>query len=169
MATAKIQHVYECDEDRFWSEIIFGTDFNRELFIDHLQFKQWEVASFEESDTEIRREVHVQPVTGELPAMLKKVVGDNLGYTEHGVFDKKTKRYTIRIVPNRLGDKLHINAVITVASRGEGRCERTLDLDVQAKIFGVGAMVEKRIIADTRDSYDKSYSFSKSYLARTKD
>ncbi len=169
MATARIQHIYDCDEDSFWSDIVFDREYNRQLYIEHLKFKQWEVVSFEESDSQITREVVVRPVTGEMPKALAKVVGDNLGFREEGVFDKKSKRYTFRIIPNRLADKLTIEGEIYVQARGDERCERFVELTVKASVFGVGSMLEKRIIADTQESYDKGFAFACRYLAaRTK-
>lgn len=165
MATAEIHHVYECDEDTFWSDILFDQDFNRRLFLEHLAFEQWEVARFEESDSEIRREVVIRPVTGDLPKPLVALVGDNLGFREEGVFDKQRRRYTFSIIPNRLRDKLHISGEIHVEPRDGQRSERFVRLEVEAKIFGLGSVIEKRIIADTRESYDKGHAFAKKMLA----
>jgi hypothetical protein len=164
MATAKIQHEYACSADAFWKDIIFDEKFNQQLYLDHLKFKEWRMESFDEDEDEIRRTVAVHPVTGDLPKPLAKIAGDNLGYKEKGVFDKKAKRYRFEVIPNRLANKLTITGEIHVEPRGDDRCERTLDLRVDAKIFGVGSMVEKRIIEDTRQSYDKSHAFSQQYL-----
>ena len=164
MATAIIQHTYDCDEDTFWSDIVFDKSFNEKLFLGHLGFKQWEIAKLEENDDKLEREVVIRPVTGDLPKALSKLVGDNLGFREQGTFDKKAKRYRFRIIPNRLADKLRISGEIYVEARGEGRCERFVRLEVEAKIFGVGGMVEKQIIGDTKTSYEKGFAFGRDYL-----
>lgn len=165
MATAEIHHVYNCDEDTFWSDILFDDAFNRRLFLEHLAFEQWEIARFEENDDEIRREIVIRPVTGELPKALVTLVGDNLGFREEGVFDKKRRRYRFSVIPNRLREKLHIQGELYVEPRDGKRCERFVRLEVEAKIFGLGSVIEKRIIADTRESYDKGYAFAKKMLA----
>ncbi len=168
MAKVVIRHTYDCDEETFWKDILYDEAFNHRLYLEHLQFKAWKVERFEETDAEIRRAVTIQPVTGELPGPLAKLVGDNLGFREESVFDKATRRYKLRIIPNRLADKLRIEGVLRVEGRGEGRCERILELDVEAKVFGLGSMIESRIIADTQQSYDKGAAFGQRMLAERK-
>ena len=168
MATTRIQHTYDCGEDAFWSDILFNREFNKKLYLEHLKFKRWEVTQFEETDDEIRRHVEVEPVTGEIPKPLAKLVGDNLGFREEGVFDKKAKRYALKIIPNRLADKLTITCEIRTEAHSDNRCERVVDLDVNAKIFGVGSLVEKRIISDTRESYERGFAYGQEFL-KTRD
>jgi Protein of unknown function (DUF2505) len=165
MAETQIRHVYDCDEDTFWREILFDAEFNRRLYVEHLGFEQWDVLRDEDDERERRREIRVHPVTGELPAALAKVVGDNIGYTEKGVFDKRRRRYTADVIPNRMPDKLRIRAELYVEPRGDSRCERFVDLRVEAKIFGIGGLIERRILSDTIDGYDRGYAFGQRYLA----
>ena len=48
----------------------------------------------------------------------------------------------------------------------DGKVDRILDLDVKCKVFGVGKLVEKRIVDDTKKSYDDSYGYMRDELAR---
>ena len=164
MAKAKIRHTYNCSEETFWSEIFFSKEFNRKLFLEHLGFKKWEILRFDESDDTIVRELENHPVTGELPAALAKVIGDNIGFREKGTYDKTKRRYRFKITPNRLANKLSISGEIHVEPRGEERCERIVDLEVVAKVFGLGGMIEKRIIADTEDSFRRGFEFAQTQL-----
>lgn len=164
MTTAKIRHVYPCSEDTFWSDILFDQEYNRKLYLEHLGFKQWKVMKLDETDAEIRREVQVEPVTSDLPKVLAKLAGDNLGFVEKSVFDKAKKRYRFEVIPNRLADKLKIKGEIYVEARGDDACERFVELDVTAKMFGIASMVEKRIIEDTQQSYERGFAFGRDYL-----
>lgn len=164
MAHARIQHLYDCDEATFWRQVMFDEAFNSRLYLEHLHFDEWKILRLDDTETQLVREVSVRPVTGELPAPLKKLIGQNFGYRELGRFDKQARRYSFEIFPNTLPDKLHIRGDIQVTPRGESQCERTLELDVEAKVFGVGGMIEKRIIGDTRDSFDKGHRFAQREL-----
>jgi hypothetical protein len=165
MTETQIRHVYECDEDTFWSDILFDPEFNRRLYMEHLGFKEWQVVRHDDDERQIRREIRVHPVTGELPTALAKLVGDNLSYTEKGVYDKERRRYVVDVIPNRMAEKLKIHAEIYVKMLGERRCERYVDFRVDAKIFGVGGILERRIIADTIAGYDRGFSYGRKYLA----
>ncbi len=165
MARASIQQRFDCDEETFWRVLFFAEDFNRKLFLEHLKFDGWELTQYDETDAAIEREITVKPVTGPLPGPIKKLVGDNLGYRERGRYDKKTGRYRFTIVPNILPEKVDISGEIHLEVPEEGKVDRILELDVDCKVFGIGKLVEKRIIEDTKKSYDDSYGCMKEELA----
>ncbi|MCA9618771.1 MAG: DUF2505 family protein [Myxococcales bacterium] len=164
MASTRIEHTFDCDEPTFWRVLFFDADFNRKLFMEHLRFDGWDVERYEDRGDAIDRTIVVKPVTGALPAPLKKLAGDNLGYREKGRFDKKTGRYRFEVIPNTLPDKLSITGEIHLEPR-DGKIRRILDLQVKASVFGVGGLVEKRIIEDTQKSYDASYGYMQQHLA----
>ena len=100
MAKVCIVHLYDCSEERFW-ELFFDEDFNQRLFREGLQFPVYEQLSYAETETEIRRLTHVVPKVGQLPGALKKLVGDQVGYRERGVFDKRTRRFEVDVARDR--------------------------------------------------------------------
>jgi hypothetical protein len=163
MATVRIEQVFDCDEETFWRELFFDPDFNRKMFLEHLRFDGWELDRYDDDEEAIDRLIRVKPVTGPLPGPIKKVVGDNLGYREEGRYDKKTKRYRFRVIPNTRPDKVSIDGEIHVEPR-DGKVARILDLEVKVKLFGVGGLIEKRIIEDTKKSYDDSYGYMQKHL-----
>lgn len=165
MPQARIVHRYDCDEDTFWRDIFFDQAFNRRLFLEHLMFRRWDVVRFEETDDEIRRVIEIVPRTGEMPAALRKLAGDQLGFTEEGRFDRRARRHSFRIVPNRLADKILVSGEIYLQNATATSCERVVELSVEAKIFGVGGLVEKQILGDTRANYERSAEFTRAFLA----
>jgi hypothetical protein len=160
MANIRIQHIYPCDEETFWRAVFFDADFNRRLFIEHLKFKEWTLVKSDETDDTIKREVRVHPTTAELPAPLAKLVGNNLSFREEGVFDKKKKRHRYKVIPAMMPDKLAIDGEIWCEARGEGKVERFVEMNVKASVFGLGGMIERRILDDTKQSYDKGAAFA---------
>ena len=165
MADVRIEHVYDCSVDTFWERIFFDDEYNRRLFKETLQFPLWEVKKSEDRGNEVERVVECVPKLADLPAPIKKVVGDNVGYREEGVFDKKARRYRINIVPNKLGDKLSVKGDLWVEPVGEGKCKRIFNATVQAKIFGIGGMLEKRLISDLQESYATGARFTNKFIA----
>jgi hypothetical protein len=168
MADTRIEHIYNCSEDTFWNQIFFDEEYNRRLFKEALEFPVYEQTEFKETDSEVRRSIKVVPKLGPMPGPLKAVIGEGIGYVENGVLDKKTRRYTIDITPNKLADKVTIKGKLYTEPKGDGKCNRVFECTVTAKIFGVGGMLEKRVIADMQESYSRGAKFTNEYIAEKK-
>jgi len=163
MAKVHLSHLYDCAEEKFW-ELFFDDAFNQRMFQQGLQFPVYEQLSFEETETEIRRVTHVVPKVGQLPSALKKLVGDQVGYRERGAFDKRTRRFEIDVIPDKAPDRLTVRGTLRCEPVDEGKCRRVFDATVEARVFGVGGLLEKRIIDDLRASYDGSAEYTNRYL-----
>lgn len=165
MAEIRVEHVFNCSEDTFWSKVFFDDDFNRRLFKEVLKFPTWRVVRSTDRENEIERVVEASPPIGDLPGPLKAVVGDSAGYEEHGVFDKKSKRYKVKVIPNKLGDKISVSVEMWLEPAGEGKTRRIAKASATAKVFGVGGMLEKKMLSDLERSYAKSAEFTNTYVA----
>ncbi|HEX7669843.1 MAG TPA: DUF2505 domain-containing protein [Polyangiaceae bacterium] len=163
MAESRIEHLINCTEDTFW-KVFFDPEFNRQLFYDVLGFDSWKVVRSDETDTRIDRVVDVVPKVGDLPGPLKKLVEGGIGYRETGVFDKAQKRLRITVEPSTLQGKLQISGVQYTQPAGEGTCRRVYESTAVAKIFGVGGMIENRILAEVKTSYDKAAEFTNRWI-----
>ncbi len=164
MADARIEHVFECSAATFWEKVVFKEDFNRRMFLEHLHFPAWRVTSEQDRPEALIRTIEVTPAVGDLPGALKALVGDGIGYREEGRFDKAQKKYTVRAIPNKMADKVMILGEMTATDLGPGRCRRTFTVKVEAKIFAVGSVLEKRLIADMEASYAAGAVFTARYL-----
>jgi hypothetical protein len=125
----------------------------------------WKELSREDRGAEIYRVVQAAPPVGDLPGPLKTVIGDNAGYEERGTFVKAKSHYTAKVVPNRLADKITIEVKMWTEARGEQSCLRVAEATVTAKIFGVGGMLEKKMLGDMEKSYVKSAAFTNKWLS----
>jgi hypothetical protein len=163
MAEIRVEHVFKCSEETFWTKIFFDDEYNRRLFLETLKFPVWRVA--EEQGDEVRRTIEASPPVGDLPGPLKAVVGENAGYEERGVFDKKTRRYRVQVVPNRMSDKINVSIEMWTEPLGDGQCKRFARATATAKIFGVGGMLEKKLLADLERSYEKSAAFTNTFVS----
>jgi len=164
MTALRIEHSFECDENTFWDKIFFSEQFNRDMYMQRLQFKKWEVTDYRESDSTIYRTVDVVPKVGDLPGAIKSLIGENLGYREEGRFDKQSRRYFVNVVPTALADKVSVVGETWLQPLGETRCKRIFEAQVTVKMFGVGSIIEKKIIADLQLSYNAGAAFTSEYL-----
>ncbi|MDH5490699.1 MAG: DUF2505 domain-containing protein, partial [Myxococcales bacterium] len=67
--------------------------------------------------------------------------------------------------PTALAEKLKITGTMVVRAQGD-HTERIVNFDVQAKIFGVGKVLEAFIEKSTRERYDQTAEFTNRYLSR---
>lgn len=165
MATLDIEHTFNCSEATFWDKIFLDPEYNERLFKTELKFPLCREKSREERGGVVHRVVEVVPYVGELPGAIKAVVGDGIGYEEHGVLDRNAKSYKVKVLPNKLADKLSIKVDIWTVAEGENRLRRKVHAEVTVKIFGIGGTIEKRMLADLEKSYTKSADFTNRYIA----
>jgi hypothetical protein len=163
MADARIEHIIHCSEDSFW-KVFFDPEFNRQLFYDALHFESWKQVSLEDTPARIDRVVDVVPKVGDLPLPLKKLVEGGIGYREKASFDKGTKRMKLIVEPTTLQGKLQISGVLYTQVIDDRTCRRVYESSVVAKIFGLGGMIEGRIQADVKASYDQAARFTNQWV-----
>lgn len=164
MGSFTIRHEFDCDVDSFWSEIFQSDEFNHRLYNDELAFDRFEV--FEDAlrkDGKFYREVLVQP-KAEVPALLKKVLGDALNYVEKGVWDPSDKKYRYNIVPSRMADRSKISGVLWAEPLPGGGCARLCEMEIKVSVFGVGKVVETFVEKTTRDSYEAATRLTRRFI-----
>ena len=164
MPEVTLRHEIDTNEDTYWPTCVFDADFNTKLYVDALKFPGWKLLESKEDDATIQRRVQVDPPMGNMPGPLKKVLGDKLSYVEEGTFDKKSKRYSFKVIPSTLADKTKVVGEMWVESLGPKKIARVCRINVEVKVFMVGGLVEDRILSDLRASYDKGTTFTNDYL-----
>jgi hypothetical protein len=168
MAETRIINELGCSEDVFWEELFFDDEFNRRTFIDILGFNGWKVLSERKTDDFIEREIDVSPNVGDIPAAIKAVVGETLGYVEKGRYDRKRRRYAVKAISPKLGDRFSFEGEMYTEPVGPNRCRRIFNVKVTTKIFGIGGVVEKLVISNLEKSYAQSAAFLDRYVAEKK-
>lgn len=163
MTEITIRHELECDEETYW-KCVFAEDYNRRLYKETLKFPGYELVDQKEDDQKIFRKVHVDPPTGSMPAAVKKVVGDKLSWIEEGTFDKGSKRYSFKVVPSAMPEKIQNRGVLWTEKLEGKRCVRLAQISIEVKVFMVGSIIEERLITDLRASYETAAKFTNEYV-----
>lgn len=165
MASLEVEHTFNCSEATYWDRIFLDPEYNERLFKTELKFPVWREISREDRSGVLHRVIEVVPYVGELPATLKAVIGEGVGYEERGVLDRAAKSYKVVVVPNKLADKLSVKVDLWTVADGDTRCKRKARAEVSVKIFGVGGAIEKRMLSDLERSYTKSAEFTNRFIA----
>lgn len=165
MKERRIEHIYDCSADLFWNQIFLDDEYNRKLFLDELHFSVWRVLRSEEQGDRVHRTIEATPPLGDLPAALKRLLGEGLGYEEHGVLDRPRQRYELEVKPRSLAGKVSIQGALTAEPISDSSCRRVYVARVDARVFGVGGMIEQRLLDDIEKSYDKAAKFTNRWVA----
>ena len=159
-----VRNTFNTDVDTYWREIFFSEEYNSRLYAEALGFKGFELIELTGSTGERRtRTMRTEPAA-DAPAVVRKLIGDSLTYTERGTWEPETKLWSYAIETNKLSDKVYIGGTLWAEPRGDGRCERIAEIEIQVKVFGVGGAVERFIEKTTRDSYVKAAKFTNEFI-----
>lgn len=164
MGKFTVSHEINCDVDTFW-KTFFDKTFNEKQYLEALGFPDFQILEQKETDGQITRRVAGTPKMN-LPGPVAKILGPNFRYTEEGTFDKAGKTWRWKMIPSVLADKLRQEGTLRVEPVGEGRVRRVADLVIEAKIFGIGGLLESTAEKQLREGWDQSAVFMNKYLAR---
>lgn len=171
---ACLEHEFECDDGTYWNQVAWDDEFNRRLFLEELGFERWRVIKFHESGTEIRRLSEGVPrLVSDVPELFHRFIRRGLEYRETDVFDKRTQRCRVVIVPNAFSRRLSIQVTMSTEALGPGRCKCITYMNVVATMFvslggtsayGIGAVVESEVIDQLRHGFDRRACFTNRFL-----
>ena len=88
-----------------------------------------------------------------------KLLGSSFGYDEVNRFDKVSKTAKFVIKTNVLTEKLRNEGTIKCEPRGEGKSLRIVEIIAEAKVFGVGGMIESSFEKSFRTGWQQSADF----------
>lgn len=164
MAKFTVTHEINCDVETFW-KTFFDKDFNEKLFLHGLGFPEFKIVDQKDGDHAMTRKVSGMPKM-DLPGPVAKLLGSNFRFTEDGKWDKATKVWSFKMTPSTMADKLRQEGTMRIESIGPGKVRRVAELVIEAKVFGIGGLIESSTEKQLRDGWDKSAVFMNQYLAK---
>jgi hypothetical protein len=160
MRKATATSEFPCDVDTFW-KVFMDKDYNRAFYLEELGFPQLEVLE----QTETTRRLRAVPKMN-MPGPVMKILGDSFGYEEVGTLDRSKSEWRWKMIPNTMSDKLRTDGVVRVEAAGEGRCRRIDEVSVEAKIFGIGGLIESSAEKEVKSAWAKEATFMKRWLEK---
>ncbi len=159
-----VRDVFDTDVDTYWNELFFSEEYNSRLYREGLGFKGFDLLELTgETGQRRTRKMRTEPAA-DAPAVVRKLIGDSLTYTETGTWEPSTKMWTYRIETNKLSEKIRIGGRLWAEPKGS-KMERVAEIEVEVKILGVGGTIEKFIEKTTRESYVKATAFTNRFIA----
>jgi hypothetical protein len=163
MGKFTLTHEIKCDVDTFW-KTFFDKTFNERLYREVLGFPAFDILEQRETETSIIRKASGQPKMN-APAPVAKLMGSNFRYTEEATFDKATKVFRFKTIPSVMPDKVRNEGTVRVEPIGDGKhVRRITEIMVEAKVFGLGGIIESSTEKQMRDGWESSAAFMNKYL-----
>ena len=100
----------------------------------------------------------------DVPKVLKSQLGDGLYFVEDGEFEPSERVWKNRLSVPKLGEKLRISTEMRFQDTEPGKCVRTVDFDIEVRIFGIGGLMEKFIERILRDSYEDARILTNTWI-----
>jgi hypothetical protein len=153
MRTFTMHHEIDGSVETFWK-----MHFDRALterLLRELGFSKWVVVEEQETDTELRRTIEGVPKL-EVPAVVARSFGPTFGYLEYGVYDKQARIYRFKMKMNALTEQLRLEGSVRAEPNGEDKCRRIVEITAEARLFGVGGLVEGLLEKGFRDGWATS-------------
>ncbi len=160
MRKVTAEHEVACSPETFW-KLFFGKEFNDELYLKVLQCSSFEI--LEQSDT--ARRLLVSPKVN-MPKTVMKLMGDSFSYEEHGTFDADQGIWRYEVLPNALKGKLKNTGTVRCEPLGEGRCKRVDEMIVEAKVFGLGSLIESSTEKEVLVAWDRAAVFMNDWVKK---
>lgn len=167
MKTSTTSALLPCTPETFWAAFL-DESYLTALYLEELEYRAFAVIEIGETSRKLR----IVPKM-KLPAPVAKLIGESFTYEEHGTLDRARSEWTWRMVqPANLGptskprkDVVTMHGTVRVEATGDGHCRRTDEFSIEAKIFGIGGLIESSIEKELRTARAKEYAFLARWVA----
>ena len=165
MKKITLKHEINCSVERFW-KVFFDDSFNTSLFKDELKFPEYSILDVKKDGDQVTRRVIRGRPTMNMPKPVMKLLGDSFGYEEEGTWDAGKSAWHFKMKPNTLADKLNNFGTVTCEKISDDKCRRIAEISMEAKVFGLGGVIESSTEKEMRDGWDKSAVYMNKWLAQ---
>lgn len=157
-------HSFDCDAERYW-RTFFSDEYNRAL--DEKMRMQRTVVERSEDESGIKRLLRFDLQVRELPALVKKITGDHIGYEERSVWRRAQSAMDLEIHPSipALRGKFDMTGTFRIVPDGPGTVRREIRANVTVRVPLLGGQLERLVAEELRKSYEASAAFTRSWLA----
>lgn len=160
----QIETILRVTPDVFWGRLFFDRDYLDGLYR-ALGFESYEIRSLEtDAHGKVERQLRAVPQF-HAPAIVQRKLAGRLFYDEHGTFDPGLGVWTFRTIPSVASEHAHIVGKIHLAAHPRG-LRHMFELEARVSAFGLGALIERAVEKNTRDSFRKTAEFTDEYAAR---
>jgi hypothetical protein len=156
-----IKHVFRNITLEAYERLFFDEAFN-DAIMPIAGLKSRVQVELKEENGIVHRKTRVIPIR-DFPPPINKLVSGELSYVEVADFHRAEHRHVWRSDISVMPDKIKMGGDITFAPSGDG-VVRTVTGECKVSIFGIGGIVEKIIVDNIVETYDKVARFTQRWI-----
>ena len=161
MVVIRVSHDIPCSEAQFWS-LYADPDFQTVMLQEGLGYRRPEFHAVTDEGS-VRTWSAVVTPSLDLPPAVAKLLGGSMAYTETARVDRGAATMTLRHVTRALGEKLSLTGEIRTTGKGDDALTRHCVFEVEAKVFGIGRLLERTVEDSIRQSLDATADFLRNH------
>ena len=132
----EITHIIPISIAEFWETCFFSGEYTKSEHLEGLSCSEFSfIEEYTGAPHHKRVLFSVPPLN--VPSSIQKIVGNRIGYTEHGTFNPEKKQYHFSLIPTVLPNKITITGYYTAQRVDDTHTKRTCFLETSVSIFGV--------------------------------
>ncbi len=159
-----LRHGLECPPDVFWGKVFFDADYNQRLYTEALKCSEFEVVSQEGDPSKSITRLMRMTFRLDGSNLITKMFGASLTLSEDGNFEADQGRWVFELSPQKMTEKVGVSGEMRVESVASGGNELISEIDVRAKVLGVGSLIEQYIGDALTKGYGKSSDWTNKWL-----
>lgn len=158
------RHTFNVSPETYWRELCLSLEYQERLYREALGCPTMEVIEHVGNfETGMRRKLRfAKPI--EAPAAITKIFGSTVAVEEHSEFDAKQQRWSYRIVPALMGDRIDILGTVEISPKGEGAVEQRSTNTLACRMFGLGGIIEHFLGKQTEEGSSDKNRFTERYI-----
>jgi hypothetical protein len=155
---------FPVSSDAYWRELCLSLEYQERLYREALRCETMEVVKNEgDYATGVKRHLRFTQKS-DAPAPVRKVFGETMTLEEISEFDPAQKRWTFRVIPAVMADRMDIRGDITLEGGAAGSVVQVARQTFSCKIFGIGGLVERFIAKSIEESQANKNRFTHAYI-----
>ncbi len=157
-------HEFDVDVANYW-RIFLSEPFNVDMFA-RLNMKEYKVLERTDDGKVFHRVQTLEP-TVKIPAFVTAMISST-AYVETDNLVWTTNVMDIHIEYPKLRDRFQMNGQYVVSPLGDKRCRREFRGEIKVSAPLIGGKIEKYIMEQMRDSYDKASQVTREWIVKDK-
>jgi hypothetical protein len=157
------RQVFAVSAETYWRNLWLNPSFLHRLYTEQLGCRKIEV--LEQSGdlaSGMQRVLRLHKLV-QAPAAVQKVLGSVMLLEEHSEFDAAAQRWSYRMIPERLADRMRVRGRFSIVPSPHG-VEETTEDELEFQMFGVGSLVEAFMVRESKQSHALRIAFMQRYI-----
>jgi hypothetical protein len=158
------RQIFDLSLETYWRELCLSLEYQKRVYCEALGCISMDVVEHTGSfETGMRRKLRFQKPL-DAPAAITKLFGSTVTIEEHSEFDPVEQRWSFRIVPALMADRIDIRGVVR-ARESQGKVEQLATNSVSVRLLGLGGIIEHFVAKSTKEGTADKTNFTRRYIA----